>query len=45
MRSVNVYDYRLDLSAEDGIDNALADMARVVAVLAGIEPAQSVVSA
>lgn len=36
VRTVDVYDYRLDLSADDGIDPALADLASVVARLAGI---------
>jgi 5-methylcytosine-specific restriction enzyme subunit McrC len=36
VRSVDVYDYRLDLSSDVGIDPALADMAATVAGLAGI---------
>lgn len=36
VRSVDVYDFRLDLSQDSGIDAALDDMARVVARLAGI---------
>ena len=41
VRSVDVYDYRLDLSSDDGVDAALADMGGVVAVLAGLDVAQS----
>lgn len=36
VRSVDVYDYRLDLSSAAGIDAALADMAAAVASLAGL---------
>ena len=36
VRSVDVYDYRLDLSSDEGIDAALADMATTVAGLAGL---------
>ena len=36
IRSIDVYDYRLDLSTDDGIDHALADMANALAALAGI---------
>lgn len=36
VRSVDVYDYRLDLSSDGGIDAALADMAAKVAGLAGL---------
>lgn len=38
VKTVDLYDYRLDLSLADGTDNALADMAAVVARLAGIAP-------
>lgn len=41
VRSIDVYDYRLDLSADEHLDEALADMARVVAGLARIETAQA----
>lgn len=41
VRSIDVYDYRLDLSREDGVDAALADMAATVATLAGINTAQA----
>lgn len=41
VRSIDVYDYRLDLSSEDGVDAALADLAAKVAGLAGIGPTQS----
>jgi 5-methylcytosine-specific restriction enzyme subunit McrC len=40
VRSVDVYDYRLDLSSEEHTDASLTDMARVVAGLAGIAQAQ-----
>ena len=36
VRSVDIYDYRLDLSSDDGLDEALADMATKVAGLAGL---------
>jgi 5-methylcytosine-specific restriction enzyme subunit McrC len=36
VRSVDVYDYRLDLSSDEHIDGALADMAAVVARLADL---------
>ncbi len=36
VRSVDVYDYRLDLSSDEGMDDALADMAAKVAGLAGL---------
>lgn len=36
VRSIDVYDYRLDLSSDEGIDDALADMSAVVAGLAGL---------
>jgi 5-methylcytosine-specific restriction enzyme subunit McrC len=41
VRSVDVYDYRLDLSSADGVDAALADMANTVAGLAGLNLAQA----
>jgi 5-methylcytosine-specific restriction enzyme subunit McrC len=41
VRYVDVYDYRLDLSSDERIDEALADMAAVVARLAGLEVQQS----
>lgn len=41
VRSVDVYDYRLDLSSEAQTDAALADMATAVAGLAGITPGQT----
>jgi 5-methylcytosine-specific restriction enzyme subunit McrC len=44
VRSVDVYDYRLDLSSDEGMDAALADMAATVAGLAGIVPAQAPMS-
>lgn len=37
VRSIDVYDYRLDLSSFDGVDSALADMAKVTAGLAGLD--------
>jgi 5-methylcytosine-specific restriction enzyme subunit McrC len=36
VRSIDVYDYRLDLSSDAGTDGALADMAAGVAALAGL---------
>ncbi|MFK5691347.1 hypothetical protein ACI3EY_16940 [Ornithinimicrobium sp. LYQ92] len=36
VRSIDVYDYRLDLSDEDQTDHALADMGTAVARLAGV---------
>lgn len=41
VRSIDVYDYRVDLSSEKGVDQALVDMAEKVAGLAGITPAQA----
>lgn len=41
VRSIDVYDYRLDLSSEPGVDDALADMAETVAALAGFTVAQA----
>ncbi len=38
VRSVDVYDYRLDLSSEEGMDASLSQMATAVASLAGIGP-------
>ncbi|MGC4784029.1 5-methylcytosine restriction system specificity protein McrC [Micromonospora zamorensis] len=43
--SVDVYDYRLDLSTNYGIDEALADMAATLAGLAGIPAGQPPTSA
>lgn len=40
VRSIDVYDYRLDLSSHDDVDTALADMAKVVAGLAGLDLTQ-----
>ena len=40
VRSVDVYDYRLDLSSDEHIDEALADMAATVAGLGGLGLAQ-----
>lgn len=37
VRTIDVYDYRLDLSAEDHLDDALSDMSDVVARLAGLD--------
>jgi 5-methylcytosine-specific restriction enzyme subunit McrC len=36
IRTIDVYDYRLDLSTDDGIDPALTDMATALGSLAGI---------
>jgi 5-methylcytosine-specific restriction enzyme subunit McrC len=36
IRSLDVYDYRLDLSSEEGVDDALADMGACVAGLGGV---------
>ncbi len=44
VRSIDVYDYRLDLSSDAGTDAALADMARAIARLAGLSQAQSEMS-
>ncbi len=41
VRSIDVYDYRLDLSTDSGVDAAIADMATVVAGLAGLSIAQA----
>ena len=41
VRSVDVYDYRLDLSSDEHTDSALANMATTVAGLAGITPVQA----
>jgi len=41
VRSIDVYDYRLDLSSEKDVDQALEDMAAKVAALAGIQPTQA----
>jgi 5-methylcytosine-specific restriction enzyme subunit McrC len=45
VRTADVYDYRLDLSSDDDIDNALADMASTVAGLAGLAVRQPPTSA
>ncbi|MFD6649310.1 hypothetical protein ACFWC0_09935 [Micromonospora chalcea] len=45
VRSVDVYDYRLDLSKDEGTDEALADMALTVAGLAGLPAGQPPISA
>ena len=42
VRSIDVYDYRLDLSADDGLDASLADMADVVERLADLDHAHAV---
>lgn len=39
VRSIDVYDYRLDMSSEEHLDQALEDMAETIARLAGIAPA------
>lgn len=44
VRSIDVYDYRLDLSSSDGLDAALADLADVVAGLAGLDLVQASIS-
>lgn len=41
VRSIDVYDYRLDLSSDHSVDAALADMAAAVAALAGFPVAQA----
>lgn len=41
VRSIDVYDYRLDLSSDEHLDEALTDMARVIAGLAGLASAQA----
>lgn len=45
VRSIDVYDYRLDLSTEEGTDDALANMAEVVAALAGLKIGSSATAA
>jgi 5-methylcytosine-specific restriction enzyme subunit McrC len=45
IRSVDVYDFRLDLSTDEGTDAALADMANAVASLAGLDTNQAPTSA
>lgn len=45
VRSVDVYDYRLDLSSEEETNDALADMAATLAGLAGLSVDQSPTSA
>lgn len=40
VRSIDVYDYRLDMPSEEHLDQALEDMANTIARLAGITPAQ-----
>lgn len=44
VESIDVYDYRLDLSLEGGVDESLADMAASLASLAGITPPQALTS-
>lgn len=41
VRSIDVYDYRLDLSSDTGTSAALADMAGTVARLAGLDQASA----
>lgn len=41
VRSIDVYDYRLDMSSDENLDQALEDMATSIARLAGIPLAQS----
>ena len=41
IRSIDVYDYRLDLSSDAGTTDALADMAATVACLAGLPRVQA----
>lgn len=41
VRSIDVYDYRLDLSSDEHTDEALANMAITVVGLAGLLPAQA----
>ncbi|HWH00271.1 MAG TPA: hypothetical protein VNV66_13320 [Pilimelia sp.] len=45
VRTVDVYDYRLDLSTDNGTDEALADLASTMASLAGLPSAQPPTSA
>jgi 5-methylcytosine-specific restriction enzyme subunit McrC len=45
VRSIDVYDYRLDLSTDEGTDDALANMAEVVAALAGLKIGTSATAA
>jgi len=40
VRTIDVYDYRLDLSSNDTTEDALAGMATALANLAGVIPAQ-----
>jgi 5-methylcytosine-specific restriction enzyme subunit McrC len=44
VRSIDVYDYRLDMSSDTGTDDALADMAATVARLAGLSQHQDSMS-
>lgn len=44
VHSIDVYDYRLDMSSEEGLDLALEDMAETLARLAGIVPVQAFTS-
>lgn len=44
IRTIDVYDYRLDLSSDDGIDPALADMGSALGSLAGIVSHEGVMS-
>lgn len=45
IRYIDVYDYRLDLSSQEHLDGALADMAQIVARLAGLTTQQAAVGA
>ena len=45
VRSIDVYDYRLDLSTDEGVDDALTDMASTIAGLAELTLAQPPTSA
>jgi 5-methylcytosine-specific restriction enzyme subunit McrC len=45
VRSIDVYDYRLDLSSDEGTDEALNDLAAVVASLAKLPTVGSVTTA
>lgn len=44
VRTIDVYDYRLDLSSEEHVDAALSDMAAVVERLAGLSDVQAPMS-
>lgn len=45
VRTIDVYDYRLDLSSDEGTDEALSDLAAVVASLAELPTVGSVATA